>query len=118
MNKSIYAHVSNMFGFLNYAKRECNDIIESDIKECIRKIVLTHFTDEAGMINPTIQMIEEYEKENIHIIVKMIGIERHKMCDLNAYYKYEEPGIEYIIRYEDGINPDIEITLNPGGEIL
>ena len=98
---NIYNHVENMFRFLNYAKRECNDIIEDSIKECIRKVVLTDFTDESGMINPTIQMIEVYNKSNIHIIVKRI----------------KKIGIEYAIRYEDGINDDIEIVLNPGGEL-
>ena len=98
---NIYSHVENMFRFLNYAKRECNDIIEDSIKECIRKVVLTHFTDEAGMINPTIQMIEGYNKANIHIIITRIN----------------NIGIEYSIRYEDGINDDIEIVLNPGGEL-
>ena len=98
---NIYNHVENMFKFLNYAKNECNDIIESAIKECIKKVVLTDFTDEAGMVNPTISMIEGYNKANIHIIVKRI----------------KSIGIEYTIRYEDGINDDIEIVLNPGGEL-
>ena len=114
---TIYNHVENMFRFLNYAKRECNDIIELTLKECIRKIVLTHFTDEAGMVNPTIPMIEGYNKANIHIIVKRTNIEKHEMIDYNAYTISHKEGLEYSIIYEDGMNPDIEIVLNPGGEI-
>lgn len=114
---NIYGHVKDMFRFLNYAKNECNTTIELLLKECIRKIVLTDFTDEAGMVNPTIQMIEGYNNVNIHIIIKRTNVEKHEMIDYNAYTIYYKNGIEYTIRYEDGINPDIEIILNPGGEL-
>ena len=114
---NIYDHVKDMFRFLNYAKNECNTTIELLIKECIRKIVLTDFTDEAGMINPTIKMIEGYNNANIHIYYKRTTIEKHEMIDYNAYTIHHKNGIQYTIRYEDGINPDIEIVLNPGGEL-
>ena len=114
---NIYGHVKDMFRFLNYAKNECNTTIELLIKECIRKIVLTDFTDEAGMINPTIKMIEGYNNANIHIYYKRTNIEKHERIDYNSYTIYHKNGIQYTIRYEDGINPDIEIVLNPGGEL-
>ncbi|MBQ8130893.1 MAG: hypothetical protein IJ193_00215 [Bacilli bacterium] len=89
-----------------------NRITDSEIREAIIILLYKYatklFTNEAGIISPTIGMVEELSKNNIRV-----RINRKTDGD-----DITPPYIVYIMTYEDGVHEDISIFLNLGGNPL
>lgn len=84
-------------------------IIEA-IKTCISNIVYCSWMDEAGVLNPTIGIIEAFNKNDIHVTVTPIIF--------NQYKEDKEIGTIYRVIYEDGEHDDIEVVVNEDGRVI
>ena len=66
------------------------------------------FSDEAGVINPCLDQIEVLNKHNIHVYVRR----------LSDGDENNDPLIAYTLVYEDDVNEDVKVCINPGGRVI
>ena len=82
--------------------------IKSKLFQLLRIYGQVMFSDEADVINPCLDQIEVLNKHNIHVYVRR----------LSDGDEYNDPLIAYTLVYEDDVNEDVKVCINPGGRVI
>ena len=83
--------------------------IKKALKEAIRTYFSCLFENEDGILSPTVEMLECLNNFDMHVLVTPVFIK-----DTSVRRDDDKPtSIIYSIRYEDGVNEDIIIVINP-----
>ena len=94
--------------------RNSDPRIKKALKEAIRVYLNCLFENEAGVLSPTAGMIECLNKFDIHVLVTPVFIK-----DTSVRHEDDKPiSTIYSVRYEDGVNEDITIVINPDGTVV
>ena len=88
--------------------------IKKALEEAIRVYFSCLFENEAGVLSPTPGMIKCLNKFDIHVLgtpvfIKDTSVRREEYKPISTIYS---------VRYEDGVNEDITIVINPDGTVV